>query len=103
MLLENKADINLPGIMQKNSSEIVPNKNIEAMVTLLFEKLAKFREFYYALRRGDVETVKMLLQQKTVDVNAKWTNGSTALSEAASNDHETILRAILEQDGVDLY
>jgi ankyrin repeat protein len=53
-------------------------------------------QFWEAARKGDVATVKALLD-KGVDVNAKFRYGTTALFKAAERGHIEVVKLLLER------
>lgn len=58
--------------------------------------LSANEEFFDAARKGDIQTVKALLD-KGVDVNAKWRYDQTALFIAARRGHTELVRLLIDR------
>ena len=69
---------------------------------MLRRRLATVGKRYTGLPAGHEEVVRLLLEDYRTDVEAKTSDGGTALQRAASMGHDTVVRLLLEEEGADV-
>ena len=57
---------------------------------------------HYAAHEGHEATVRLLMQQRHVDINSGDSINQTPLSMAAENGHEAVVRLLISHDEIDL-
>lgn len=107
LFLRNKADPNVCGSWGTLLHRLVWYKN-EGLLRLLLQQNGLrpnvpdskgITPLWWSCFVGEPDTVRLILQHKDTDPNLKC-RGQSPLSAAAGQGHETIVRCLMEQEGV---